>query len=206
MENIKAIKFDLGGLPVKDPDEFELLGMPEEIFPGQFLYTKKEHRRTLDVLLLKSENKLASLFLLKNSFPYYMPEIDGNNLEDEMMKPAYIIYEGEIFYGRLPDKKKQIILYGPQKYYEFYSMDKNLGIHKTTINLKYIPSKDMVKFIVSYDDKIKLKLDTTGNYSMKNIISKHVAKLKGNLLSEKDFTLYLDKEIPIKIYAETFDK
>ncbi len=61
----------------------------------------------------------------------------------------------------------------------------------------------MTKFDVLYDGDTMVRLDTRGNYSIKRSGSSDGGrKRKGNLLLEKDFTLYLNRDIPIRIYAE----
>lgn len=228
MENrIHSIKFDLGSLPVKDPDKFEMIDMPDNIFPNQFLYTKKAHHRTLDILLGKaiSGNISEDIFILDYSFPYYLPEIEDGQINDNMMSitrsksynpgsnitipPLELLNGKKIIYGKLPrynktKKTENLILDHPKQYYEFYSMDKDMDVHKTEINVKYLPSKDIMKFTVVCDDKTKVILDTKGNYMLKSLKAPYRERVKksGNLLYEKDYTLFIDNIIPVKVYLE----
>ena len=243
MENlIKAIKFYMGVLPVDNPDEGELIEMPD-MFSGQFMLAKKGHRRSLEVTLGNSSNGEDSgrRFYIERSFPFWTPKVEEGIIKDEMnsitRKMPYVskgenAFGGEVYwhgysditapsvyffngqseiYGKFPlhpGKKhnKEVLVMAPAKnlsYYDFYSMDKNMNIHSTRIDLKYLPSKDLIKFTVIYDEDTRIKLDTTGNYSIKQYrLPRSERSRKGNLLSEKDFTLYLNKDIPIKIYAE----
>ena len=243
MENlIKAIKFDMGILPVDNPDERELIEMPE-MFPGQFLVAKKGHRRSLEVTLGNSSNGEDSgrMFSIKRYFSFWIPEVENGIIKDRMgsitRKMPYMSmskntfggesywhgYKGETtpsvyffnvsneMYGKFPlhsgkKYKKKVLVMGPAKnlsYYNFYSMDKDMSIHNTRIDLKYIPSKDIIKFTVIYDENTRIKLDTMGNYSVKQYkLPLGERSRKGNLLSEKELTLYLNEDIPIKIYAE----
>ena len=243
MENlIKAIKFDMGVLPVENPDEKEFIEMPE-MFPGQFLVAKKGHRRSLEVTLGNSSNSENpwKRFNIKRSFPFWTPEVENGVIKDRMdsitrkmpyvstgknafggesywhgysneTAPAVYFFNGSNeIYGKFPlhsgkKHKGEVLVMGPAKnlsYYNFYSMDKDMNIHSTRIDLKYIPSKDLMRFTVIYDENTRIKLDTMGNYSVKQYkLPRGERSRKGNLLSEKDFTLYLNKDIPIKIYAE----
>lgn len=232
---IRSIKFDLGSLPVKDSDGFEMIDMPDNVFPGQFLHTKKTHKRTLNVLLGKAVSGDISrdIFTLHYSFPYYLPELKDEQIEDNPVSITRrmpsgsgafgLVYSNvtapsveffndkKIIYGKLPrhneetKKTENLILDHPKECYEFYSMDKNMNVHKTKIDVNYFPKKDLMKFNVVYDDKIKVILDTKGNYLLKNLKVPYKERVKkaGNLLDEKDFTLYLDSSLPVKVSAET---
>ena len=211
MENkIKAIKFDMGSLPVDNPDELDFI--EPEGFPGQFMVTKKGHKRSLEIILtnMRGDNYSTSTFRLNSSFAYWKPEIENGNLTDvySNTNSEYPHYgERRNLYGKIPrpDKKyKYMVVDLNLNHYEFYSMDKDRNVHSIEIELKYVPSKDLTKFTVLYDNNILLKLDTRGDYSLKYLkaLSKGLAKKEGNLLLEKDLTLYLNNDIPVKIYAE----
>ncbi len=239
MENkIKAIKFDMGSLPVDNPDELDFIE-PEE-FPGQFMVTRKGHKRSLEVMLIniRGDNCSTSAFRLNSSFAYWKPKMEESDLVDETVGMtrkgfnrslenrfinksyqeeysnvllSYLHYGKEEIYGKFPDylakKYKDRIIPLDLNHYEFYSMDKDRNIHSIGIDLKYIASKDLTKFTVLYDKNVSVKLDTNGNYSLKYLkpLPKESAKKKGNLLLEKDFTLYLDNAIPIRIYVKPLE-
>ncbi len=215
MENkIKAIKFDMGSLPVDNPDELDFIELEE--FPGQVMVTKKGHKRSLEIILTNAggDNDSTSTFRLNSSFAYWKPKIENGNLMDvySNTNSEYPHYGGrKNLYGKIPrlDKKdKYIVIDLKLNHYEFYSIDKDRNIHSIEIELKYVPSKDLTKFTVLYDNNILLKLDTRGNYSLKHLkaLSKGLAKKEGNLLAEKDLTLYLNNDIPVKICAEPSEK
>ena len=225
MENkIRAIKFDMGGLPVDNPDELDFIE-PEK-FPGQIMVTRKGHNRSLEVILRDAVagDRSAQAFNLSHSFAYWKPEIKNGALVDEtvhidrkklkMNVYNWLIASDEYYYGKddlygkLPavDKKyKTRLMRLDLNHFEFYSMDKERNVHSIEIDLNYIASKDLTKFTVLYDKNVLVKLDTNGDYSLKYLktLSKEYAKKKGNLLQEKDFTLYLDDNIPVKVYAKT---
>ena len=225
MENkIRAIKFDMGGLPVDNPDELDFIE-PEK-FPGQIMVTRKGHNRSLEVILMNAVagDHSAQVFNLSHSFAYWKPEIKNGALVDEtvhidrkklkMNVYNWLIASDEYYYGKddlygkLPavDKKyKTRLMRLDLNHFEFYSMDKERNVHSIEIDLNYIASKDLTKFTVLYDKNVLVKLDTNGDYSLKYLktLSKEYAKKKGNLLQEKDFTLYLDDNIPVKVYAKT---
>ncbi len=90
--------------------------------------------------------------------------------------------------------------------YEFYSMDKDMKVHRTKVHLRYVPLRDLIKLYILYDNEVKAKVDTNGNYKIKYLNQLHDNLKEGNLLSEEDFTLYLGKELPIKVYAELSDQ
>lgn len=217
-KTITAIKFDMGGLPVKGPDE------PDYSLPSRISYTK-EHRRRLDIILERQpgDKESQGLFHIEPSFPFCIPKVENNEVVNESAVMPSLVYESFVYraefmsaYGKLTahdmhaNKEITMALKLPKDllYYKFYSMDKDKKIHETKIYLKYRAKDNITKFTVFYDDKIKLKLDTNGNYSFKNIGSKHIdgLKIKGNLLSEKNLTLYIDKEVPVRISAETADR
>ncbi len=240
MENqIKAIKFDMGALPVDNPDELDFI-QPKE-FPGQFMVTKKGHKRSLEIMLtnIRGDNHSTPAFRLNSSFAYWKPKIEDGALLDETVdrtrKRSNINLENwfenrfykekysnvplpyrhngkEEIYGKFPqhlgEKYKDWIIPLSLTHYKFYSMDKEKKIHSIEIDLNYIASKDLTKFTVLYDKNVLIKLDTNGNYSLKYLkpSPKEYAKKKGNLLSEKDFTLYLNNSIPIKISAKTSEE
>ncbi len=235
-EKIRSIKFDLGSLPTNNPNAHEVIQVSDDLFPGQFIYTKRAHNRSLEVLIGKAVSRGVSerIFTLKYSFPYYTPEFKGGQIEDnpinitrklpygfgvfglaysKVTAPSVEFFNGQkIIYGKLPrynektNKIEKLILDHPKQSYEFYSMDKNMNVHEIKIDLKYLPTKDLMKFTVIYDCKIKVTLDTAGKYLLKTLKAhnKEKIKKKGNLLNEENCTLYLDKEIPIKIHAESF--
>lgn len=225
MENkIRAIKFDIGGLPVDNPDELDFIE-PEK-FPGQIMVTRKGHNRSLEVILRDAVagDRSAQAFNLSHSFAYWKPEIKNGALVDKtvhidrkklkMNVYNWLIASDEYYYGKddlygkLPavDKKyKTRLMRLDLNHFEFYSMDKERNVHSIEIDLNYIASKDLTKFTVLYDKNVLVKLDTNGDYSLKYLktSSKEYAKKKGNLLQEQDFTLYLDTNIPVKVYAKT---
>ena len=225
MENkIRAIKFDMGGLPVDNPDELDFIE-PEK-FPGQIMVTRKGHNRSLEVILMNAVagDHSAQVFNLSHSFAYWKPEIKNGALVDETVhidrkKLKMNVYNWRIasdeyhygkddLYGKLPaaDKKyKTRLMRLDLNHFEFYSMDKERNVHSIEIGLNYVASKDLTKFTVLYDKNVLVKLDTNGDYSLKYLktLSKEYAKKKGNLLQEQDFTLYLDTNIPVKVYAKT---
>ena len=235
MENkIKAIKFDMGDLPVDNPDELDYI-QPEK-FPGQFMVTRKGHNRSLEVLLIDavSGDRSAQVFNLSHSFAYWKPEIKNGALVDEivyidrkklkMNVHNWLIASDEYYYGKdelygkLPDVGKRYktrLMPLDLNHFEFYSMDKERNIHSIEIDLKYIQSKDLTKFTALYDNNTLVQLDTNGDYSLKYLKQsfRHIfpgislslgdTKKKGNLLQEQDFTLYIDTNIPVKVYAKT---
>ena len=123
--------------------------------------------------------------------------------------PLSYLHNGkQDIYGKFPQhsakKYKDRVIPIGLNHYEFYSMDKDRNMHSIGIDLKYIASKDLTKFTVLYDENVLAKLDTNGNYSLKSLksSSNEYIKKKGNLLQEKDFTLYLDPDILVKIYVK----
>ncbi len=188
-DKIKAITVDMGSLPIR-----------------------KWHKRSLELILTNTGkgNYSAPAFLLNFSFAYWKPEMENGYLVDVYCNkdPKYLYYNGiGDLYGKLtrPDKKyKYMVIKLNLNHYEFYSMGKGGDIHKTIIDLRYVPSKDLTEFNVVYDMDTLVKLDTNGDYSLKHLKSspKGLAEKEGNLLSEKDLTLYLNNDIPVKICAE----
>ncbi len=81
-----------------------------------------------------------------------------------------------------------------------------MNLHTSQISLKYKPTKNLLELTLIYDNKLKMKFDTNANYSLKDINKKGLFKSKeiksGNLLSEEDNTVYIDKSIPVKLYAK----
>ncbi len=132
------------------------------------------------------ENKIKAITVDMGSLPVDNPdELDFIELEE--------------FPGQVMVTKK-----GHKRSLEIILTNAGGDIHKTIIDLKYVPSKDLTEFNVLYDMDTLVKLDTNGDYSLKHLKSspKGLAEKEGNLLSEKDLTLYLNNDIPVKICAE----
>jgi len=236
---IKAINFDIGILPVDNPNSLDFIGISDYddyTYPGQFMITRRGHKRTLEMIIhsYKDDSVSAKMFATKSSFAYWKPEIDNKVVKDRMLdidyttytlgilglghkiisKPSGYVFGGDMddffgkalgYYSKKPNKFRVIPL--SKDYYDFYSMDNEMKIHNTRIKLKYIPRKDLVKFDVLYDEKTRMNVYTNGDYNIKYIKQPYNERSKnGNLLSEKDFTLYLDERIPIKVHAEVSNK
>ncbi len=212
---LNNIEFYLGALPVENPEEVDVLDTSS---PYQFLLTKKGHSRRLDVIMYNVDgNDKLRLFNIKSNFSYYIPKYENGIIKDYCV--SYDKNE-DWFFGKLNEKMKPTNLRGVRQYtfirsliglprevneghYEFYSLDNNKNVHKTSIDFKYNSFKNSINFKVDYDNKIRVKLDTDGYYIMRGLsASGSRLSQKGNLLKEEDSTLYLDKDIPIKIYIK----
>ena len=87
-----------------------------------------------------------------------------------------------------------------------YILHCNAHLHKSEVSLKYKSAKNLLELTLIYDNKVKAEFDTNADYSLKDISKKGLFKNKeiksGNLLSEEDNTVYIDKSIPVKLYAK----
>ncbi len=203
---LNNIEFYLGAVPVKNPEEAELSDTPYQ----------KDDARKLDVIIDNNVNgyKKSRIFYVKTSFSYCMPEYKNGILDYEMgvIGDSRIYNSDEtFFFGKIKghdenDEKMNpaMLIRAPRKravrHYEFYSLDNNKNVHKTSIDFKFSSLKNSVKFRVDYDNKIRVKIDTDGYYIMSGVSANgNLLYKKGNLINEEDSTLYLDKDMPIKI-------
>lgn len=183
--------------------------MPDN-FPGQFMVTKKGHRRSLEVTISRDEANRNVLFEINSDFAYFNPTVSNGKIDDYFTNiNKFLDSDKPIVAGRLENRDGRSIHFidsTPSVPIEFYSLDGDMKLHKSKVSLKYKPAKNLIEFILIYDDKMKVEFDTNGNYSLKDMNKKGLFKSKeiksGNLLSEEDNTLYIDKSIPVKLYAK----
>ena len=207
--NLTEIILDMGELPVNDKEEVDFFDMPD-MFPGQFMVTKKGHKRMLEVTLYRDKTNSNILFEIKSDFAYFKPIVSNGKIDDHLTNIRNFLDSDNIIAGRLENKDSKSIKFiqsGVGVPIEFYSLDSEMNLHTSQISLKYKPAKNLLELTLIYDNKLKAEFDTNANYSLKDISKKGLFKSKeiksGNLLSEEDNTLYIDKSIPIKIYAKS---
>ncbi|MGC8533161.1 MAG: hypothetical protein ACP5MV_00830 [Candidatus Parvarchaeum sp.] len=206
--NLMKIILDMGELPVKDKDKLDIVELSE--FPGQFMFTKKGHRRSLEVDVLRDYTKENTLFIMNCNFAYFKPIVNNDEIEDYVTAQyKFADSNNKIVAGRLKNKAgrtARVIYPGISLPIEFYSLDSEMNLHKAEISLKYKTRKDLLEITLNYDNDVKLKFDTNGNYSLNDISKKSLFKSKeiksGNLLSEEDNTLYFDRPVPAKLYSK----
>lgn len=207
--NLTEIILDMGELPVNDKEEVDFFDMPD-MFPGQFMVTKKGHKRMLEVTLYRDKTNSNILFEIKSDFAYFKPIVSNGKIDDHLTNIRNFLDSDNIIAGRLENKDSKSIKFiqsGVGVPIEFYSLDSEMNLHTSQISLKYKPAKNLLELTLIYDNKLKAEFDTNANYSLKDISKKGLLKSKeiksGNLLSEEDNTLYIDKSIPIKLYAKS---
>ncbi len=207
--NLTEIILDMGELPVNDKEEVDFFDMPD-MFPGQFMVTKKGHKRMLEVTLYRDKTNSNILFEIKSDFAYFKPIVSNGKIDDHLTNIRNFLDSDNIIAGRLENKDSKSIKFiqsGVGVPIEFYSLDSEMNLHTSQISLKYKPAKNLLELTLIYDNKLKAEFDTNANYSLKDISKKGLFKSKeiksGNLLSEEDNTLYIDKSIPIKLYAKS---
>ncbi len=199
---------DMGELPVKDKDEVDFVYL-SDLFPGQFIATKKAHKRSLGVTILRGDTNNSILFDIETSFAYFEPIVSDGRIEDYLTNLRRFLDSDKILAGRIESgngKDIRFIQFGVNVPLEFYSLDSEMNLHKSEISLKYKPAKNLLELTLIYDNKVKAEFDTNANYSFKDISKKGLFKSKeiksGNLLSEEDNTVYLDRSVPVKLYAK----
>ncbi len=208
-EKLTKLVFEMGELPVKDKDEIDFVEL--SMFPGQIMVTKKGHKRTLEVNIIRGKNNDGLLFNINNSFAYFKPQQYEDKIEDNLVlsDPREFIRHDKIVFGRLIDQKGKDIVITYNKnflHFNFYSLDYKMNPHTAEISLKYKPNRNLLEIIMIYDNKIKAEFDTNANYLLQDITKKSLFKRKeaksGNLLSEQSNTLYLEDSMPVKVYAK----
>ncbi len=207
--NLTEIILDMGELPINDRDEVDFFDMPD-MFPGQFMVTKKGHKRMLEVTLYRDKTNSNILFEIKSDFAYFKPIVSNGKIDDHLTNIRNFLDSDNIIAGRLENKDSKSIKFiqsGVNVPIEFYSLDSDMNMHTSQISLKYKPAKNLLELTLIYDNNVKAEFDTNANYSLKEINKKGLFKSKeiksGNLLSETDNTLYIDKSIPLKLYAKS---
>ena len=206
--NLTEIILDMGELPVNDKEEVDFFDMPD-MFPGQFMVTKKGHKRMLEVTLYRDKTNSNILFEIKSDFAYFKPIVSNGKIDDHLTNIRNFLDSDNIIAGRLENKDSKSIKFiqsGVGVPIEFYSLDSEMNLHTSQISLKYKPAKNLLELTLIYDNKLKAEFDTNANYSFKDISKKGLFKSKeiksGNLLSEEDNTVYLDRSVPVKLYAK----
>ncbi len=171
-----------------------------EFYLGALPVEKKDHARTLDVIIYNDANgnEKLKIFNIKSNFSNYMPRYENGIIKDDCV--SYDKNEDR-FFGKLRGSLIGIPKEFKKSHYEFYSLDNNKNVHKTSIDFEFSSLKNMIKFNVVYDNKIRVKIDTDGHYIMSGVSANgNLLYKKGKLINEEDSTLYLDKDMPIKIY------
>ena len=207
--NLTKIILDMGELPVNDKDKLDFVEIASS-FEGQIMVTKKGHKRMLGVTIYGDKTNTNVLFNINSSFAYFKPIVSNGKIDDQLMNTkdlSKFLDSDEIFAGSLKNQDGKSIKFiqyaGP---IEFYSLDSEMNLHTSQISLKYKPTKNLLELTLIYDNKLKMKFDTNANYSLKDINKKGLFKSKeiksGNLLSEEDNTVYIDKSIPVKLSAK----
>lgn len=208
--NLTEIILDMGGeLPVNDRDEVDFFDMPS-MFPGQFMVTKKGHKRSLEVTIIRDKTNSSILFNINSYFAYFKPIVINGKIDDYLTNIRKFLDSDKIIAGKLENKDGRSVKFiqsGVDVPIEFYSLDSDMNLHKSEVSLKYKPAKNLLELTLIYDNNVKAEFDTNANYSLKDINKKGLFKSKeiksGNLLSEADNTLYIDKSIPLKLYAKS---
>lgn len=199
-EEIDKIVFDFGELPVADKEGIDIID-----FSDQVMLAKNSHKRRLEVVLSRNEENIANFFRFNESFAFWRPYLDEEGIKDVGSHVQYNYLCGKGFYHFGDSKNKTVITFFRGSHLNFYSMDSHNLVHKSEVNFKYLPRKNLIKFDIIYDGKIELKLDTNGNYSMSTLkvgFLGHKPYMVGNLISEPEKTLYIDKYVPVRISAE----